>query len=320
MTARWQGTRVLVTGAAGFIGANLVRRLVDEGAEVHALVRPTTALWRLEDAAARVTLHCADVLDPPALRAAAVASEPEFVFHLAADGAKSHDADAARLLQANAVGTLNLLAATAPLAYARLVHVGGSSEYGPHDEPLKETDRLEPVTAYGASKAAATLVCQQFARAHQRPIIIVRPFSVYGPWETPTRLIPTAIVAAFEQRELLLTPPGYRRDLVHVADVVDACLLAAACDAAPGEVVNIGTGRQWTNEEVVRTIERVSGRQIRTRVGHYRPRLSDTAHWVADVSKSERLLGWRAARTLEAGLQETVAWWVAHRRESHVLD
>ena len=291
---QWQGRSALVTGAAGFVGANLVRRLVDLGAEVHALVRPSSSLWRLEDVVSRVTVHPVDLLDRTALSAAVTASEPEFVFHLAAKGATSHDLDASQLFQANAMGTLNLLAATQPFSYARLVHVGGSSEYGPHPAPLKETDRLAPVTPYGASKAAATLACQQFARAHERPVVIVRPFSVYGPWEAPARLVPTAILAAFEQRQLRLTPPGYRRDLVYVADVVDACLLAATCEVPPGEIVNVGTGRQWTNEEVVSTIERVSGRRVQSRVGEYRPRLSDTAHWVADVTKAERLFGWRA--------------------------
>jgi nucleoside-diphosphate-sugar epimerase len=320
MTTRWHGTSVLITGAAGFIGANLVRRLIELGADVHALVRQSTSLWRLEDVASQLVVHRADLLDPAALRATVHASMPEFIFHLAARGASSHDLDAAQLLQANTLGTLHLLEATQPFPYARFIHVGGSSEYGPHAEPLKESDRLEPATSYGASKAAATLACQQFARAQGRPVVIVRPFSVYGPWEAPSRLIPTAILAAFEQRELPLTSPGYRRDLVYVADVVEALLLAATRDIAPGEIVNVGTGQEWTNEEVVRTIERVSGRPIHARVGDYRPRLSDSAHWVADVTKAARLLGWKAERTLDVGIEDTISWWAAHRRESHVLD
>jgi nucleoside-diphosphate-sugar epimerase len=317
---RWQGTSVLMTGAAGFIGANLARRLIDLGAHVDALVGPSTSLWRLEEVRPRLAIQRVNVADAMLLTAAVQAAAPEIIFHLAAQGAASHDVDAAQLFSTNVLGTLNLLSATQPLSYARLVLVGGSSEYGPRQEPLRETDRLEPVTPYGASKAAATLASQQFARAHHRPVVIVRPFSVYGPWEAPSRLIPTAILAAFEQRELPLTAPGYRRDLVYVADVVDACLLAATRDVPPGEIVNVGTGREWSNEEVVRIIERVSGRPIHTRVGQYRPRLSDTAHWVADVTKAEQVLGWTARRSLEAGIGETVSWWAAHRRQSPVLD
>jgi nucleoside-diphosphate-sugar epimerase len=316
---RWTDTPVVVTGATGFIGANLTRRLISLGAHVHGVVRPTSDMWRLQEVASELELHRVDMSDRGGLSAAIRRAAPEIVFHLAADGAARHDADAAQLFATNVLGTLNLLAAVEPLAYRRFVHIGGSSEYGPRQTALRESDRLEPVTAYGASKAAATLAAQQHARAQGRPIVILRPFSVYGPWESPSRLIPTATLAALQGRDLPLTAPGYRRDLVHVDDVVDACVVAATRDLAPGELVNVGTGRQTSNEEVVGIIERVCGQPIQTRAGDYRPRLSDTTHWVADTSKAQAVLGWKASRSLEDGLRDSVAWWTARRARSAVL-
>jgi nucleoside-diphosphate-sugar epimerase len=309
VVTRWAGTPVLVTGAAGFIGANLVRRLVELGAQVTALVHPSSSLWRLEDLSGDLAVQRVDITDSGRLAAAMRGIAPEIVFHLAAKGAASHDVSARQLFTINLLGTLNLLAATDALSYRRFVHTGGSSEYGPRPVPLRETDRLEPVTSYGASKAAATLACQQWAREHGRPLVVLRPFSVYGPWESPSRLIPTAIRSAFEGHALPLTPPGCHRDFVYVDDVVDACLLAATHDAGDGEILNVGTGRQSSNEEVIRIVERVSGRSIDTRIGEYPPRRSDTAHWSADTAKAEQVLGWKARRTLETGLQSTVAWW-----------
>jgi nucleoside-diphosphate-sugar epimerase len=311
----WAGASIVVTGGAGFIGANLVRRLAALGARVHAVVAPSSPLWRLEDEAA-IVLHRADLTDAPALEGVIRRAAPVLVFHLAARGAARHGLGTATLVHANVIGTVNLLEATSRVPLVRFVHVGGSSEYGPHDGPMREDDRLDPITPYGASKAAATLLCRQTARAHGRPIVILRPFSVYGPWESPSRLVPSAIRAAVDGCELPLTAPGYRRDLVHVDDVVDACLAAAAADLPPGEIVNVGTGQEWTNEDVVSAISTVMGRVIRTRPGEYDARLSDTAHWVADVRKAERLLGWTPRRMLREGLEQTVQWWTARPAET----
>lgn len=314
--SRWRRARVLISGATGFIGANLTRRLVAEGAQVHAVARAGRDASRLRQLIPAVTFHPVDLTDRTGLVRAARTAAPQFIFHLGALGASRHDLDRAQLFLTNVLGTINLVDATEGLAYTRFVHIGGSSEYGPKHEMVREADCLAPVTPYGASKAAATLACRQFARAQQRPLVILRPFSVYGPWEAPTRLIPTAIRAALEGQAMDLTAPGYRRDLIFVDDVVDACLLAATVDLPHGEIINIGTGREWSNEDVVRTIESLSGRPIRARVGRYPARRSDTDHWVADITKAETLLGWKPAWTLTAGLERTISWWIGQRGRS----
>ncbi len=301
--------RVFVTGASGFLGTNLVRRLIESGAEVHALVRPSSDMWRLRDVLTRITLHRADIRRQDELRGILRLVAPEFIFHLAARGVSRCDSDRRELFEANVVGTANLLEASSPLDYERFVHLGGSSEYGSNARPMSENDRLEPVTAYGASKAAASLLCRQFARSEDRRLVILRPFSVYGPWEPATRLIPTAIMAALHGRDMALTPPGIRRDLVFVDDVIDSCLAAAERDVAPGEIVNIGSGREWSNEEVVAAAEALCGRKIRVRLGEYPVRASDAPHWVAEIRKAERVLGWAPTHSLDEGLEKTIAWW-----------
>lgn len=310
-----RGRRVLVTGAAGFIGANLTRELAERGAKIHAVVRPGGNPWRIEDIGGGLALVRLDLTDRAELRRSVREVAPEFVFHLAARGVLPGRDGGGEILESNVLGTANLLDACEPLPCKRFVHVGGSSEYGHKNAPISEGDPLEPVTPYGAAKAAATIVCRQVAVASRKPIVILRPFSVYGRWEAPTRLVPTAVRAALRGLDMDLTPPGCCRDLVFADDVVEACLLALEADTPCGEIVNIGSGRQWANEDVVALIGEIAGRAVRTRTGAYPPRPSDTAHWVADIRKAARMLGWRPRHTLRSGLEKTISWIRRHPAE-----
>lgn len=308
-----QGRSVLVTGAAGFIGANLIRGLLRGGAQVHALTRPSTRLWRIAEIIPQLTLHLVDLTDYEGLQRMVNRVRPDVIFHLAAPGGHPWQRqDREEVLRVSVLGTANLLEATASLDYYRFVHFGSSLEYGPKDKPLKESDRLEPLTFRGAAKAAATLLCQQWARASRRPIVVLRPFSVYGYWEGAARLIPTAIRAVLSTQELALTAPGYRRDLIFVEDVVEACLLTLQAENVAGQIINVGSGQQWSNEEVIEMVQAVSGQRIPVRVGSYPARPSDTTHWVADIKKAKRLLGWEPQHTLRRGLEKTLAWFRLH--------
>jgi nucleoside-diphosphate-sugar epimerase len=305
----------MLTGAGGFVGAQLVRELLRRGAEIHAVVRRGSNLRRLEGILERVSRHEADVTDREALGRIFESIRPVYVFHAATRRASDSPEARRATLRTNVDGTLNLLEAAAFAgSVRRLVAFGGSLEYGVKSEPMKETDCAEPSTFYGATKAAATLVAQQFAREHALPLVVLRLFSVYGYWEAGSRLIPTAILAALEDYPLDLTAPGYRRDLIFVADAVEASLRAAqAGRVAPGEIINVGTGRQWSNEEVVELIQEIVGRRIRVRAGAYAARRSDATHWVADRQKAARLLGWEPRHTLPEGLQKTIEWLRLHR-------
>jgi nucleoside-diphosphate-sugar epimerase len=303
--------RVLVTGAAGFVGANLVRRLLALGAEVHAVVRPAAPAPRLAGLAAGLVVHAADVRDAAALAATVAAARPTAIAHLAA--AHGHPRDPASRAEALAVsveGTANLLRATETCADARFVHVGSSLEFGPRARPLRPDDPLLPTTLRGVAKAAAALLCAEAARAG-RPVVIVRPFSVYGPWEASTRLVPRAILAALRGEELPLTGPGHRRDYVHVDDVVDGILAALRAPGVEGQAFQLGTGEQWANEELAEQVAKVVGRPLRVRPGAWPASPSDTGHWVADATTSRARLGWSPRHDLASGLAHTVAWFRA---------
>jgi nucleoside-diphosphate-sugar epimerase len=297
------GRRVLVTGATGFLGANLTRALRSAGADVHALVRRTGP-----ELPAGVEAHLADLRDAEATARAVSAARPEIVFHLAAaSGHPDGEAARAQALAVTVGGTANLLEALREAGAARVVHAGSSLEYGASRRPMRETDPPAPVTFRGTAKAAATALVLGFGAETGIPVTVVRPFSVYGPWERRPRFVPTVVEAALAGGPIRLTAPGIARDFVFVDDVVDAFLLAALTPAAAGEVVNAGTGRQTTNEELVATLGEVLDRPLDVRPGEHEARPWDTGTWVADTAKAQRLLGWTARHDVADGLRATLA-------------
>lgn len=307
---------MLVTGAGGFVGANLVRRLLGLGAAVHAIVRPGAAPPRLAELAGPLVVQPADVRDAASLAAAVAIARPTSIVHLvAAAGHARDDAARAEAVAVSVEGTSNLLRAAEPFANARIVHVGSSLEFGPRDRALRESDPLLPTTTRGLAKAAAALLCLEAARAG-RPVVIVRPFSVYGPWETPSRFVPRAILSALRGEEMPLTGPGHFHDYVHVDDVVDCILAAAHAPGVEGESFQLGTGVQWANEEVVEQVEKAVGRPLRVRAGAWPSSPSDATHWVADPTRSRERLGWIPRHDLASGLAHTAAW-IREREPQH---
>ncbi|HJU04728.1 MAG TPA: NAD(P)-dependent oxidoreductase [Nitrospiraceae bacterium] len=308
--------RVLVTGAAGFVGANLVRALLQQGACVHAVVRPTSDLWRLHDIQASLTVHRADLTNFRAIQAAATAASPHIVFHLAApSGRPIRRAEREAYLRTCVLGTSNLLEATADLNLHRFVHLGSSTEYGPKDHPMREQDTLHPCTFRGMTKAAATLVCQQFARMTAQRIVVLRSFFIYGPWDSGTPLIPTVIRAVLQGSPIALTATSYRRDFVFVDDVVDACLLALDGQPVPGELINVGSGTGWSNREVADTVQAICDRSVDVRMGAHVSHATDTTDWIADIQKAQTVLGWAPRHTFRQGLEKTVAWFRANQEQ-----
>jgi nucleoside-diphosphate-sugar epimerase len=298
-----------VTGAAGFLGANLVRGLLEAGCEVHALVRPRTNLVRLQGILPSLELHRGDLTDGESTESALRASRPDLVFHLAATGGHAVDPESRDAMVASVVlGTANLLRCLPTGNVSRLVQIGSGLEYGPSEEPLAEGHLLEPFTFRGAVKAAATLLCCQEARSTGRSVVVLRPFSVYGPWESPTRFIPSVIRAGLENERLPLTSGGIRRDYVFVEDVVDACLLSAGADLSPGEILNIGSGSPSADHEVVAAVEGLLGRRIAVCRGGFPSRDLDSQVWIADRRLARERLGWEPRHSLSAGLAKTIAW------------
>lgn len=314
-TTSWRGKRVLVTGGTGFVGANLVRRLLSEEACVFVLARDAATAWRLDGIRERVTVLSGDLSRLVDVQAAMGSARPSVVFHLATARGASTPADYPMFVAVNTMGAYHLWMAAHEAGVERLVCAGSQLEYGPSLAPHRETDRIQPNTFHGLTKAAACLFLQAAGCREAPSTVILRLFHVYGPWESPKRLIPTAARAALGGHRLLMTGKGIRRDYVYVDDVVDAFLMAADRTDLNGEIFNIGSGHQTPNEEAVAMIERLSGAPLDVEFGAYPSHVMDTTYRVADIEKAKALLGWQPRHALEQGLRATLRWVSDYDRE-----
>jgi nucleoside-diphosphate-sugar epimerase len=300
---------VLLTGASGFVGANVARELLAQGRRVHVLLRSPYLPWRLADVGTRLlVVHQADLADAAAIRRALRAARPEAVLHLATHGAYESQADGRAILQTNVLGSYNLLHACAESDVRLFVNAGSSSEYGFLPEPMQEDMKLTPNSFYAVAKAAQTHLCALFAQRTSMAVACFRLFSVYGPWEEPTRLIPTMIRRARAGLPLEMVEPRIARDFVYVADVVSALVDFRQLTGFRGEVINLGTGIETTLAEVVATVKELLDSSSPVRWAAMLPRQWDSHRWVADPTRAVQRLGWAPYHTFRQGLASTARW------------
>lgn len=306
-----KGQRVLVTGAAGMIGANLVRRLLAEGNRVSVMVRPESGRARLQEIEDRLDQLPGDMTDEAAVRSIVRSAQPQIVFHLASTIWARTPATAARHLDVNVSGTLRLLEALREFPEARFVFTGSSAAYGP-GSGLRETDPLRPNTIYGATKASASVLVQTYARVHGLRTVELRLFMPYGPWEYPSRLIPHAILSALAKRDVLMTKGDQQRDLVYMDDVVDALLLAATRPVTPGSVFNIGSGAGIPVRKIVEQVLELMGNPVRALLGMVPMRPDEMMESSAEITAAREQLGWQPRVPLMEGLRRSIDWFTAH--------
>lgn len=304
--------RVLVTGGAGFIGANLVRRLIADGHDVHLVLSPGREYWRLGDTAGAHIPHHLDLADVPAVVSLLADVRPEWVFHLATFGAYPFQNDFDLALKTNVVSTAGLVQAALRQGVDSLVVAGTSSEYGSKDAPPRESAGLDPVSYYAATKAAATILCRQLATSYAANLVILRLYSVYGPFEEPTRLIPSIIAESWNDRLPRLVDPDTAHDFVFVDDVVDAFIKCAEHpNHTPGAIYNVGTGVQTSLREVVDVARDVLNLTAEPDWGSMPSRAWDTSIWRSDPSALLASTGWRPGATFQDGFARTVDWFDA---------
>ena len=238
--------------------------------------------------------------------------KPDYIFHLAAYGNMSNQKDEQAIFEANVIGTWNMLQASKHIPYKVFVNVGSSSEYGRKSQPMSEIDVPETDTFYGASKIAGTYLARAFARQYNKPIVTVRPFSVYGPKEADFRFIPT-MINCIENKKVFHVDPHGVHDWIYIDDLINGMLFLVESGFIKGEIYNIGTGLQTRNIDVLALMVAITGKIVETLRDDFM-RLHDSFTWRADVTKMG-LLGWKPKISLREGLTKTYEWYRKQRTQ-----
>jgi len=301
--------RILILGAAGFIGTALCRRLQDEGHDIIALSRSELQLPMLPNCRRiQATLDDRQVLD-------ATLGEADYVFHLAWDTTPGTSAAQPSLeISNNLLPSMRLLEAMQerpglPLAF---MSSGGALFGSTADELLHESVPISPSSYYGAGKAAMEHFLGAFAHRSASPVVLLRASNLYGPGQRPKRqfgLIPTLFDSILRSRPLEIWGDGeIVRDFLYINDFLDLCVRLLTWDAELGKTtaLNVGSGCGLSINALCNRIEAVTGEQLQLL---YRPARSvDADHVTIDNSLAKRLLGWQVRTSIDDGLRQTWAW------------
>lgn len=311
--------KVLVTGAAGFIGSRLVQRLVESGANVRAFIRYTSRpefgnlTFLPPEVFHQVEIVRGDLEDHAAVDLAL--DDIDMVFHLGAlisiPYSYVHPVETTRT---NFLGTLNVLEACRQKKI-KLIHTSSSEVYGSALRvPIDEDHPLQAQSPYSASKIGADKLVESYYRSFDVQTVTVRPFNTYGPGQSNRAVIPTIITQALTSNQIHLGNLTTRRDFTYLDDTVNGFLLAASNGKWDGQVYNLGTGYEVSIGEAAQNIFNILKIQpdIMIDQERMRPEKSEVLRLVSDNAKAKRDLGWMPLVGLEEGLAATIEWIKLH--------
>jgi nucleoside-diphosphate-sugar epimerase len=297
--------RILLTGATGFIGSHVARRLVGEGHDVTAIVRPGANRWRLADIEPALSIVEGDLAGFSGMVSRIRPRRPDICIHLAWQG-WSGKAEAEANLSSLGI-SLEVLRMMGDLSCRRFVSAGTCFEYRLTADRLTETTPLQPHDLYGACKKSLFEVAQPFSALTGISVVTPRIFYSYGPYEDERRLVPSIAQALLRGEAANVTPGEQVRDYLHVEDIA-----AAICAVARSEVtgaVNIASDVPMTIAEVATRIGRLLDRSDLINLGALKYREGEPMHIVGDSTILRTKVGWSPAFTIDSGLSQTIDWW-----------
>jgi nucleoside-diphosphate-sugar epimerase len=300
--------RLLVTGAAGFVGSHMVRAAVGRGHEVVAAVRPGGRAVSIDGVPARVRIVEADLADRQAMRRAAADASPDLALHLAWSIGRDYHDSADNLVCVE--GSLALLRGLVDAGCPRVVFAGSHLELAPSERDLDEDAPADPRGLYAVSKDAVHRVAQAYAAGTRTSFVWARLFNLYGPGQAGWALVPHVVRHLLQGRRCPMTHGQQLRGFLHVRDAADALLDVG--QSAIRDVVHIGSDEVVSVRELALRVGERLGRADLLAFGALAPSPHDAPRIVSSTARLRSAVGFRPRVSLDEGLEDTIDWWRTH--------
>ncbi|MBT4552500.1 NAD(P)-dependent oxidoreductase [bacterium] len=295
----------LITGAAGFIGSHLARRLYQQGENISLIVRPSSNLYRIKEIPSKNVIEC-DITNLKSLTRIIKKVNPTHIIHFATHGVYRNQTDINKIINVNLNGSLNLFKASTTLKNLELsINTGSVYEYGSLKGEMKESIVAKARNIYDATKISTTALAQAFTSLELLPICTIRPFTAYGPTEDKSRLTST-IISMIKKGKNPRIAPNAIRDFIYIDDLIDGYIKVLNLpNAVIGETINFGSGKPTKIKDFVSQIISSLGSKIETIDAPEYTNPNDSQCW-ADISKAETLLKWKPKTINKKGIEETI--------------
>lgn len=299
MSNKFSGQRILVTGASGFIGSHLCRRLCEDSAEVHAISRTKRPKYE-----SGLRWWHGDLAEIATVRDLVTTIKSDVIFHLA--GYPVGDRELEHVMPSfrnNLTSTVNLLTVASEIGCRRIILMGSM------EEPVSGNPEVLPSSPYAAAKWASSAYGRMFHALYQLPVVTLRNFMVYGPGQQDLKKLIPYVILCLLRGEIPQLSSGKRQvDWIYVDDVVEGLLSAAQANDIEGKTIDIGSGELISIQTIVESLVRMINSKIKPHFGALPDRPFEQLR-VADTARSNALLGWNPKIPIEEGLARTLSWY-----------
>ncbi len=302
---------ILIFGAGGFIGINLLKSLLLYRKDVYGASHDFINSWRLLNNKIPMSnlINC-DITEHGRVEDVIKEVKPKTIFNLAAYGAYSKQKEYNKIYATNFNATTTIIEVLKKYGFSAYVHAGSSSEYGLNSAAPPEDDTLIPNTHYSVSKVSTYYLMKYYGKVENLPVVHLRLYSAFGPWEEPDRLMPVLLAHARNGKLPELVNPDISRDFIYITDICSAFISAAhkLQKKNYGEVYNVGTGRKTTIKELVGIVTKKLNLKVKPEYNSMPNRIWDMKDWYGNINRIKKDLKWAPEVTLEEGIDKSILW------------